>query len=96
MSAVTLVGKRIGKTASSGPARGRTVRLAQAASASAVLRVVNVGNYPVSRCRPALAAGLRVYAPGDRVSKVVPFSFRVCRRTDVSVLGVDAVRSGTR
>ena len=96
VSAVTLVGKRIGNPASRSTTKLRIVRLGQGETASVVLRVVDTGNYSDSRCRPAIAAGLRVYPPGDTVSKVISFAFRTCRRTGVSVLAVSAVRSGAR
>jgi Domain of unknown function (DUF4232) len=91
VSAVTLVGARIGAAAGHDASKVRTVRLGQAKTASVALRIVDAGNFPVSRCAPVIAAGLRVYPPGASVSRVVPFSFRTCRRTAVEVLGVEAV-----
>jgi len=91
VTAVTLVGARIGTPASRSTSKAQTIRLGQAKTASAVLRVADAQNYPASRCGPAIAAGLRVYPPGAAVSKVIPFSFRTCRRTNVSVLSVKAV-----
>ncbi|HST14078.1 MAG TPA: DUF4232 domain-containing protein [Gaiellaceae bacterium] len=93
VSAVTLVGNRIGKAASRSTSKVQTVRLAQGKTATALLRVVNTSNYPAPRCRPAIAAGLRVYPPGAGVSKVIPFTFRSCRRA-VPVLSVGAVFAG--
>lgn len=69
VSAVTLVGKRIGNAASRTTTQLRTVRLAQSKTASVVLRVVDAGNYSDTRCRPTIAAGLRVYPPGDSVQR---------------------------
>ena len=42
---------------------GSPLTLANGGTASSVLRVVNVGNYPVSICHARTAAGLRVYPP---------------------------------
>jgi hypothetical protein len=91
VSAVTLVGIRIGGAASRSAAKVQTIRLAQTKTASVVLRVVDTGNYPASHCHPVIAAGLRVYPPGDTVSKVIPFSFRACRSDAVAGLSVKAV-----
>lgn len=96
VSAVTLVGARIGSAATRATSGATTVSLAQGKTASAVLRVVDAQNYPASRCHAAIAAGVRVYPPGGRVSKVVPFAFRACRSTGVSVLSVKAVTAGLR
>ena len=95
VSAVTLVGRRIGEAASRANSTTRSVELAEGATASAVLRVVVAENYPVDRCHPTIAAGLRVYPPGDQVSKIVPFAFRACRAPSAPVLSIKPVTSAT-
>lgn len=93
--AASLSGHRLGSTASREASGGPgTVRLAVGASASAVLREVQAGNFPVSACRPVTAAGLRVYPPGQPASRFVPFPFRACSRAGHGNLSVRAVRSG--
>jgi hypothetical protein len=70
----------------------RPVTLASGASASAVLRIVDVG--ALASCTPAAAAGLKVYPPGQIRSKVVPFPFQACTRSGRSNLVVQAIGSG--
>jgi hypothetical protein len=79
VSAVDLAGRQVGKPASRDPAVGRRlVALGRGASAKAVLRITNVHNFPRPACRPASAAGLRVYPPSQTRSKLVPFPFAAC------------------
>src|SRR5690242_2820013 len=94
VSAVDLAGRRIGSPAGRTPSRVRAVTLATGGTANAVLRIVQVANYPPARCRPTTAAGLRVYPPNQRASKVVPFPLRACARAGVAYLTVGTVTSG--
>src|ERR1017187_3183520 len=43
-------------------------------TATVILRITEVENYPISMCSQISAAGLRVYPPGHRASKVIGFS----------------------
>jgi hypothetical protein len=52
---------------------------------------VSVGNFPASRCRATNAAGLRVFPPNQRASKVVPFPLRACAKAAVAYLFVGPV-----
>jgi Protein of unknown function (DUF4232) len=93
VSAVSLAGHQLGSAAS----RDRTttprmVTLASGASATAVLRIVEAGDFPTSSCRQVTAAGLRVYPPNLSTSKVVPFPFSACSRTGPVYLSVRAVK----
>jgi hypothetical protein len=45
----------------------------------------------MAECRPVTAAGLRVYPPNQKGSKVVPFPFRACSRVRPVYLHVQAV-----
>jgi hypothetical protein len=91
VSAVTLSGSRIGRPASHEPGTHSTrVTLAQRATATATLRVVQTGDFSASSCKPTTAAGLRVYPPGQRASRVVPFPFAMCAGS-VTVLSVRAL-----
>jgi hypothetical protein len=91
-SAVDLRGHQIGAGATRETAqKSAVVTLGRGATAMAVLRIVQAGNFPASSCREVTAAGLRVFPPGEAASKVVPFPFQVCSRAGESVLMVRAV-----
>jgi Protein of unknown function (DUF4232) len=93
VSAVSIGGRQLGRAASRDHSRApRTVRIARGATATALLRIVNVGNFPRSACRPVTAAGLRVYPPNQGAAKAVPFPFRACSRSGPGFLSVRAVR----
>ncbi|MDX6553944.1 MAG: hypothetical protein QOD86_139 [Miltoncostaeaceae bacterium] len=94
VSAVDLAGHQVGRAA----ARDRgtsahAVVLKRGASAVATLGIGTAANYPASTCRPVTAAGLRVYPPNQRASKVVPFPFSSCSRTGPTILTVRPVAS---
>jgi uncharacterized protein DUF4232 len=86
-----LRGGALGSAASRDGSTVRTVRVANGATARAVLRIVAAGNFPQSTCRRVAAAGLRVYPPNDTASKVIPFPFQACSRTGPAYLSVKAV-----
>jgi uncharacterized protein DUF4232 len=92
VSAVGLTGQQLGKPASRERAVGaRLVTLNRGSTANAVLRITNVHNFSRSACRPVSAAGLRVYPPNQRSSKLVPFPFDACAGRPV-FLSVRAVQ----
>ena len=81
VSAVNLRGKTLGRPAARDS--GQTVRnvtLTNGHTAHAVLGLVDVGVLPATSCRPTTAAGLRVFPPNQRASKVIPFPFPACGR----------------
>jgi hypothetical protein len=90
VSAVTLTGRQIGSPAGWGTTHPRTVTLANDATATASLQASFPGNYgtrcllPGPQPSPAhpgkvpVAAGLRVYPPNQRASKVIPFPIGAC------------------
>jgi len=93
VSGVTLSGRQLGSAASRNPAQPRsTVSIADGASALTPLQIVNVGNFSQSVCGPTTAAGLRVYPPNQRASKIVPFPFGACARSGPIYLSVQVVR----
>jgi hypothetical protein len=93
VSAVNLGGQQIGSAASrDNVAKPGTVKLANGASAIAVLRIVDVDNFPPSVCHKVTAAGLRVYPPDQKKSELVPFPFEACSRTGPVSLMVEAVK----
>jgi Protein of unknown function (DUF4232) len=95
VSAVTLAGHQLGSAASRDNAiKPRTITLANGASATALLRIVDAGNFPSSTCQEVTAAGLRVFPPNLTASKVVPFPFLACGHTGPVYLSVRAVKHG--
>jgi hypothetical protein len=93
VSAVNLRGRQLGKAASrtSSP-QPKLVTLADGATATEVLRIVDVSLFTPSACRPMTAAGLRVYPPNQTASKVIPFPLRACSRSGPVYLSVQAIR----
>jgi hypothetical protein len=93
VSAVNLRGGGVGGGASREVVhKPLPVTLANGATASAVLRIIDAGALP--SCAPVSAAGLRVYPPGQTRAKVVPFPFQACSRAGKSDLIVGAVAPG--
>jgi hypothetical protein len=81
VSAVNLSANPVGGAASRDKGKKvKTIRLANNATATATLRVVEAGNFSPSACRPVTAAGLRVFPPNQTASKLVPLPFGVCSR----------------
>jgi hypothetical protein len=92
VSAVDLAGRRIGRAAARERVTpARTVVLKRGASAVATLGIGTAANYPARACRPVTAAGLRVYPPNRRASKIVPFPFPACAATGPAILRIRPV-----
>lgn len=92
VSAVGLRGLQLGRAASRDTSpTPRTVTLGRGATASALLRIVNVGNFSQSTCRPVTAAGIRVIPPNQSAARVIPFPFRACSRSGPNFLSVRAL-----
>ncbi len=82
LTAVNLAGRQVGPRAVfRTPPSPRLVRLANGRTATAVLGIVETGNFSRSVCRPVTAAGLRVFPPNQTRSKLVPFPFSTCSRS---------------
>jgi len=93
VSGVTLSGRQLGSAASRNSAQPRsTVSIADGASALTPLQIVDVGNFSPNGCSQTTAAGLRVYPPNQRASKIVPFPFKACSRSGPIYLSVEVVR----
>jgi hypothetical protein len=93
VSAVNLAGKAIGSAAQ--PEAGQVpklVKLAKGATATALLRVVDPGNFSASACHEVTAAGLRVRPPGQSASKLVPLPFATCSLASQHTLSVGVVK----
>jgi len=92
VSAVDLAGRQLGSAAGrNAHTRLSTVSLAPGRTAAAVLQVAHAGVYPTAECRPVTAAGLRIFPPNQKASKVAPFPFRACSRVGPVYLHVQAV-----
>jgi hypothetical protein len=92
-SAVNLAGKPIGSPAQQEAGQvPKLVTLAKGATATALLRVVDPGNFSPSVCHEATAAGLRVGPPGQSASKLIPLPFATCSRVGQSTLSVGVVK----
>jgi hypothetical protein len=93
VSAVNLAGHQLGSPASrENTGTPHVITLASGASATAVLRIVEAGNFPSSTCHLVTAAWLRVFPPNLTASKVVPFPFDACSHTGPVYLQVRAVK----
>lgn len=81
-------GTQIGRAAAWDGGAVTTITLAPRHHADAPIRMVNVQNYPASACRPTPVDGLRVYVPGSRLAKFVPFRTTGCRSTSITTIFV--------
>ena len=61
-------------------------------TATVILQITEVVNYPASTCRQISAAGLRVFPPGQTSSKIVAFPFAACAKSGPRYLHVKAVQ----
>lgn len=92
VSAVNLGRRQLGSAAGRNPhLTPWTATLANGATASAVLQITEAGNFPPATCSTSTAAGLRVYPPGQTVSKIIPFPFSACSLSGPVYLHVEAV-----
>lgn len=91
VSALDLRGHALGSPGGRNPSTVKAVRLANGATASAILQIVVAGNYPPAKCHRTPAAAVRVYPPNQKASKVVPIPFEACSRTGPVILNVKAV-----
>jgi len=76
VSAVRLSGGRLGAPAAHAAVHGPTQLLGSHATVSSLLKIAVAGVFP--SCHPRLAAGLRIYPPNQRTSKVVPLPVETC------------------
>jgi hypothetical protein len=97
VSAVNVRGKQVGSPAkrSGGTVKTITLKAATTATfstASATLQIVEAGNFPATRCKPTLAAGLRVYPPNQQAALAVPLPFEACSKTGTAYVSIGAVK----
>jgi len=94
VSAIDLAQRRLGSPAGRNPRDPvRTVLIPTGESAQFLLQLHDPGFFPQATCRPAMAAGLRVYLPNAFTSSTVPVPFRACSRVGSVFLRVLAVTS---
>lgn len=92
VSAVNLVGHQLGNAAlRNTTATPSTITLSPGATSMAILQLTDTGNYPSASCHSGTAAGLRVYPPGQKASKIVPYPFLACNRSGENYLHVEAI-----
>jgi Domain of unknown function (DUF4232) len=92
VAAVNLGGHQLGSGSHRYVSRMPLVTLANRATASVVLEIIDVNNFSAYACRPVTAAGLRVFPPKRNASKVIPFPFRACSRAGPEYLAARAVQ----
>jgi Domain of unknown function (DUF4232) len=89
VSAVDLEGRSIGAAATRMPGQKvKTVKLAQAASATVAVQIVEALNYPTNKCKPTWAAGLRISLPGSSGSTIASLPFEACALSSAEILSV--------
>jgi uncharacterized protein DUF4232 len=91
VSAVTSSGKQIGSPASQISSSYQTVTLLPGKAQSAVVGIVETGNFDPSHCAPATAAGLKVFPPGQSKAVMIKKTFSTCSSTTVISLTVRPV-----
>lgn len=95
VSAVSGTGAQLGDAAGRNPAvPARFADIAPGGTAHAILRVTDTGNYPPARCRPADAARLKVYPPGDTGARHALYDLSSCTVKGAPYLSVEAVQPG--
>jgi hypothetical protein len=92
VSAVNFAGHQIGAPARRSGASGHAIELAAGATSKVTLGVVETGNFSVSACKPVTAFGLRVYAPNQTASDVIPWPFSVCSKSSEVSINVATVK----
>jgi hypothetical protein len=97
VSGVDTAARQLGTPATRNPRFPvRTIVLAPGRTASAALKIADIGVFPPAKCTSTTAAGLRVYPPGQTASKVVPYPFRACSKVGPTYLQVSAVTTQKR
>ena len=88
-------GSQIGLAATeSKTAPRQLVTLAPGATGNALLRIVQAGNYPASKCHPVTAHWLRIYPPNQTTPVTLAYTARACSKP-VNILSVSVVQPGS-
>jgi hypothetical protein len=94
VSAVSLTGRRLGSPANWIKEQRQTVKLAQGATAYALLHYSDVvtGNSGPKPCHAVTGAGLRIYPPNQTASKIVPIPLTACTTRGLVYMSVEPVQ----
>lgn len=92
VSGTNLSGAQLGSAAARLTGTLNTVTLANGATATALLGIVQAGIIPPAQCGPVTGAGLRVYPPGQTQSARVPFPFPACAKSGPQYLKIMPVQ----
>lgn len=85
---------QIGLAAAENPTPPRElVTLAPGAVANALLRIVDAGNYPASKCGPVTARWLQIYPPNQTTPIYLKYTSPACSKP-VRILTVNVVQPG--
>jgi hypothetical protein len=68
------------------------ITLLPGSTAHTVVQIVDVANFPASKCKPTDATTLRVYPPGQTQAADIPFTFRACSAKGPVFLSVQAIQ----
>jgi hypothetical protein len=88
----TQIGLAAKRTAASAPVK--RVTLAPAATANALLQIVDALNYPSASCRPTKATALKIYPPNQIVPVYLPNTSNGCAKS-VQILYIGPVQPGS-
>jgi hypothetical protein len=91
VTAVTGNGKQIGSPASQIPSSSKAITLLPGKTQSALVGIVETGNFSPSQCAPVMAAGLKVFPPGQSKAVMIKKTFSTCSSTSVISLTVRPV-----
>jgi hypothetical protein len=92
VSAVTSSGKQIGRAAQRTQAKFRTVTLAPGKQQSSSVGIVDTGNFSKARCKPVMAAGLKVIPPNQKQAVTLKKKFSTCSSTASTSLQVKPIK----
>jgi hypothetical protein len=92
--AVSGTGRQLGDAADKGAGKLRLITLRYGQTAHFTLGLIDVSIFSHSSCDQVTAAGLAIYAPGDRDSQFVPLALRVCGKTGLQYMTASTVLNG--
>jgi hypothetical protein len=88
-------GQQLGSAAARNPVHPKTLlTLTPNSTVHVILQITDVGVYSPSSCQPEQAFALRVYAPGDYNSHLVPLTFQACTKHGPIFLHVTTTLAG--
>lgn len=87
-------GRQLGSPATESGVPAHQVPVAAGATVHAELAYANAGAFPQASCRPAQAARVRVYPPGQRDALTAPDQVLVCSAPNAGQLHIDPVAAG--